>query len=38
MEVNWLLVLVRLLDGFLTGTGFFIAVCLWVWFAKKVSK
>jgi hypothetical protein len=34
MEINWLVVLIRLFDGVLYGTGFALAIMFWVWVFK----
>ena len=36
-EINWLVVLIRLLDGFCHGTGFVVAVVLWYGVISKLG-
>jgi hypothetical protein len=38
MEVNWTVVLLRIIDGVLYGTGFIFAVLCWVWFVEWMKK
>jgi len=34
MEINWHVVLIRLLDGFLYGTGFILGLLFWLMFLR----
>ena len=38
LEINWIVVGLRLADGFLYGTGFMLAVVLWYGVILKVGK
>lgn len=35
MEINWVVVGLRIADGFLYGTGFVLALAMWLWVIKK---
>lgn len=37
-EINWFVVAIRLIEGFLNGTGFVLAVLLWYAFVSWLAK
>ena len=38
MSINWPVVLIRLLDGALYGTGFILAVIFWCWLLRWTAE